>query len=161
MAVDLFDLVDPLQRSVNAPGTDSFSTVTDTQWVGYLSDAFWSARIEAGLFEGYAINDDDEVVNTDGGDDLGRDYQQIIVLYAALQILTNVIRTTASSFRAKAGPAEFETSNAAGTQRDILAELQSRRDMVLTRLSDLGTSADVILDLNLSVLDNYDYSWVR
>lgn len=152
MAVDLFELVDPLKRAIMVPEADLYPNTTDAQWVGYLSDAFWSARIEAGLFSGYSINENDEVENTKGGSDLGRDYQQIIILYAALALLTNSILATNTRFRAKAGPAEFETENSATAMRDVLTELQRRRDMILSRLSDLGDSGgDLILDMFDSV----------
>jgi len=156
MAVDLTDLVASLQRAVSPPDEDLYPLVTDQQWIGYLADAFWSARIEAGLFEGYFINETDEIEAV-GSTDLSREYQQIIVLYAALNIITQSIRNTNTMFRAKAGPAEFETQNSATALRDVLAELQSRRSMVLTRLSDLGSSGDMIIDMTLGVNDPLGY----
>lgn len=162
MAVDLLDLVDPLKRALSGPGEDLYPDVTDLQWVGYLADAFWSARIEAGLFSGFGINENDEIENIRGGDDLSRDYQQIIVLYAALGIITNYIRTVNTRFRAKAGPAEFETENSATALRDILSELQRRRDMILGRISDLGFAGnDVVMDLFSTVAMGDESYFVR
>lgn len=158
MAVDLTDLVESLERSVSPPDEDLYANVTDQQWVGYLADAFWSARVEAGLFSGYFINENDEIEPESPTDpDLSRDQQQIIVLYATLSIITQSIRNTNTLFRAKAGPAEFETQNSATALKDVLAELQRRRDMVLTRLSDMGAAGDMIVDLTLSVNDSLEY----
>lgn len=165
MAVDLNDLVDPLKRAVNPPDEDLYPNVTATQWVGYLADAFWSARIEAGLFTDFYVSENDEIEpNEVGDDDLARDYQQAIILYAALAIITQSIRNTNTLFRAKAGPAEFETQNSSSVLRDVLEEMQRRRDMILTRLSDLGATTDFIVDLTLGVNDSLSYGdsyWLR
>lgn len=164
MAVDLNDLVDSLKRAVSPPDEDLYADVTTTQWVGYLSDAFWTARIQAGLFSGYTINEDDEIEPSTGSTDLGRDYQQIIVLYAALNIVTSSIRNTNTLFRAKAGPAEFETQNSATNLNSVLRELQTQRDMILARLSDLGASVDFITDLTVGINDPLVYEdayWIR
>ncbi len=158
MAVDLTDLVDSLQRSVSPPDEDLYASVTNQQWVGYLADAFWSARVEAGLFSGYFINENDEIEpESPTADDLPRDEQQIIVLYATLNIITQSIRNTNTLFRAKAGPAEFETQNSATALKDVLAELQRRRDMILTRLSDMGSAGDMIIDLTVGINDPLMY----
>lgn len=163
MAVDLLDLVDPLKRALSGPGEDLYPTVTDAQWVGYLADAFWTVRIETGLLEGFGINDNDEIENIRGGDDLSRDYQQIIVLYAALGIITNYIRTVNTRFRAKAGNVEFETENSASALRDAMADLQRRRDMILARISEMGyAGTDAVFDLFSSVaFDSLEPYYVR
>jgi hypothetical protein len=165
MAVDLNDLIDPLKRTISPPDEDLYPNVTSTMWVGYLADAFWSARIEAGLFADFYISDLDEIEPNEAGDpDMARDYQQIIVLYAALNIILQSIRNTNTLFRAKAGPAEFETQNSATALRDVLAEWIKKRDMILARLSDLGATTDFIVDLTTMTDDsliNHDSYWIR
>jgi len=166
MAVELSDLVDSLKREVEPPGADLFPTATGADWVGYLSDAFWKCRIEAGLFVGYAVNDADQIVPTFASPpvDLGRDSQQVVVLFAALGVVTNVIRTTNTSFTAKAGTAEFSVENSAGALKDVLAEYQTRRQFILTRLSDLGHPMDMVVDLIDTEQMNITFGdelWVR
>jgi hypothetical protein len=165
MAVDLNDLIDPLKRTISPPDEDLYPNVTSTMWVGYLADAFWSARIEAGLFTGFYVNEDDEIVPDDpAADDLERDYQQIVVLYAGLNIILQSIRNTNTLFRAKAGPAEFETQNSATALKAILDEWIKKRDMILSRLSDLGATTDFIIDLSTTANDVLIYGdsyWMR
>lgn len=161
MAVDLGDLIESLQREVSPPGEDLFPNATDDDWFGNLQDAFWEARLD-GLLEGFTESDG-SVVPTSGTTDLSRDMQQIVVLYAGVRIVRNHLRSLNTVFRSKAGPVEFETQKSAQLLKGLLDELRSRRNLVLTRLSDLGAvnsyyiDAIVARDESLGYGDTYWY----
>jgi mannitol/fructose-specific phosphotransferase system IIA component len=52
--------------------------------------------------------------------------------------------------RSVAGPVEFEVQKSANTLRDILKELQVRRSLILTRLSDYGSIPTAYVDAILA-----------
>lgn len=140
MAVDLYDLIDPLKRDVNPPGIDLFPGSTDDDWAGRLADAFWDAHIHTELFDSYRANDDFAVEPiTVGGDDLSRELQQLVVAYAAYRVIRTLLLNIKTSFRAQAGPVEFETQQSAQLLRDLLRDRQD--DM--KRIVDLISSQDV------------------
>lgn len=145
MAVDLSEFVEVLKREIQPPGTNLFSTVTNTQWVGYLSDAFWEARLD-GFMLGYETNEDGEIVPvTDGDPDLGRQWMALIVLYAGVKILRNKILNLNTQFRAKAGPVEFEQQNSANMLVEMLKQLKATKDRVLEELQG-GQTGVLVLD---------------
>lgn len=144
MAVDLFDLVETLKREVNPPGYNLFPAATDDTWAGYLEDAFWNARL-AGMLSDYTAADG-QVVPLSGTTDITRDLQSLIVLFAAISIVTAELRRINTAFKAKAGPVEFEVENSATVLKEVLAELKSRRNFVLARLSDVGVTTDAYID---------------
>lgn len=141
MAVDLSELIDPLKREVSPPGEDQFPLATDTEYLGNLIDAFWETVLD-GLITGYEVDDDGSVTPTSGTTDLSRSMQQLVVFYAGVRIVRNHLRSLNVSTRSKAGPVEFEVQKSATTLRDLLKELKDRRNVLLSRLSDLGTVDD-------------------
>ena len=146
MAVAVDILIDSMRRAVSPPGTDLFPNATDEDYLGYLTDAFWDARL-SGLLADWTINTEEEIEPQSGtGDDITRDLMQILVLYGSIKILTNELRNLNTLFRAQAGPVEFEQQKAAGVLKDILAELQEERAIVLKRLSDLGYKPTFYID---------------
>jgi hypothetical protein len=145
MAVDLFELVESLRREVSPPGEDLFPNATDDDFLGNLQDAFWEARLD-GLLEGYTESDGSVTPVDSGDDDLTRDLQQLIVFYAGFKIVRNHLRSIKTMFRAQAGPVEFETQQSANVLKDLLLELKYKRDLVLTRLSDLGVIPTAYID---------------
>lgn len=161
MAVDLFDLVESIKREVNPPGYNLFPAATDEMWAGYLEDAFWKARL-AGLLEGYTLAEG-QILPMSGSTDVGRDWQAIIVLFAAITIVANELRRMNTSFRAKAGPVEFETQNSATVLREQLADLKAQYLLVLKRLGDVGEITDSYIDSvaeRTTSLDYGDSTWV-
>jgi hypothetical protein len=153
MAVNLFDLVDPLRREVNPPGSDLFPDATEDDWGGSLSDAFWEVRLYgflAGFEENAAARGGPEEFSTgivtptgvdstyddpsgfSAAEDLGREMQQLIVLWAAWKVVLNRMGSMNTTFRAKAGPVEYETQNAATVLKAVLDALKGRIDLVLT-----------------------------
>lgn len=160
MAVDLFDLVESLKREVNVPGGDAFPDTDDVIFFGYLQDAFWEARLD-GMLSGFTEDGNGSVTpTTTGADDLTRELQQLVVLYAGIRILRNELMRVQTLFRAKAGSVEYETQQSASVLKDLLGELQRRRAVVLERLSDLGVVEDYYIDaiierdFNLSLGDH-------
>lgn len=131
MAVDLSELVPSLKREVNPPGADLYPAVTNTQWAGYLQDAFWEARLD-GLFTAWTLNDDGEVVPVStGGADLDRQWQQLLVLYAGFRITLNRFTNLKSQFRAQAGPVSFEQGQSATTLKGVLDAIRERMKRIL------------------------------
>lgn len=143
MAVDLSDYIGTLKRQVIPPGSTLFSTVTNTQWLAYLSDAFWEARLD-GFLVGY-VEADGEVTPVDPtAADLDRKYIALIALYAGITILRNQILNTRTQLRAKAGPVEFEQQNSATTLAEMLKQLRATKDRILDDLRD--ETATLVLD---------------
>jgi hypothetical protein len=150
VAIDLFDLVDPLKREVATPGEFAtfYPNTTDDDLLGALQDAFWEARID-GMLEGFT--ESEGAVAPIGGsivtaDQLGRDFQQLIVLYAGYRFVRNYLMNLKTGFRAQAGPVEYETSQSAQVLRDILAALKDKRNLILARLSDIGAVNSYYID---------------
>lgn len=163
MAVDITELVDNLKAEVNSPGTDSFPNATDADWEIRLVNAFWDAVLD-GVISGYTSDEDGNITPMSGTTDLGREFQQLIVFYAGITVLRNTLRTLNASFRAKAGPVEYETTQAATVLKSLLDELVRRRAIILQRLSDLGTVDTAYVDMVLWRDDSMRYGdtyWVR
>lgn len=163
MAVDLGDLIESLQREVSPPGTDLYPNADDNDWLGHLADAFWEARLH-GMLSDWTESDGEISPIATGGDEMGRDYQQLIVMYAGYRIVLTQFQNLKSLFRAKAGPVEFETQQQATVLKAVLDAIRSRINLVLSRLSDVGESNAVILDAvierSYSIAAN-DTWWVR
>jgi hypothetical protein len=161
MAIDLGDLVDSLRREVNPPGFDLFPDATEDEWIGNLQDGFWEAVLD-GIISGY--NENDGVVTPKSGDkDLSREFQQLVVFYAGFRIVRNALRQINTVFRAKAGPVEYETQQAATILRSILNDLMDRRKYLLDRLADHGLVNSFYIDAVISRDQNIMHSntwWV-
>lgn len=145
MAVELSTLVDSLKRAVSPPGQDNYSGVTDTQWVGYLTDAFWQARL-SGLLTGYEENNAEVSPTKPGKPDLTGDQLQLVVFFAAYNIALTAFQNTNSLYRAKSGPVEYEVQKSAQTQKALLDALKARMDYILKNLSalDAKTKTSVV-----------------
>src|SRR4051812_31680007 len=121
MAVDLSDLIDPLKREINSPGTDSFPNASDDDFLGYLEDSFWEGRLD-GITVLTPFTESEGIVTnlTDGGEDIGRDLQQLLVLYAGIRIIRNQLMVLNTMFHAEAGPVQFEIQKSAQVLKGIL-----------------------------------------
>lgn len=134
MPVDLSDYVGSLQRAVTPVGVDP-ANVTPATWTSYLTDAFWEARLD-GFMKDYAADEDGIIAPlSTTGPDMSRQWVSLIVSYAAMQILTNNILAMKISFRAKAGPVEFEQQSSANAMTEMLKLLRATRDRLLLELS--------------------------
>lgn len=144
MAVDLGDLVEPLQAEVSPPGSNLFPESTDDDWIIRLQNGFWTARLD-GILSGYT-EEDGEITTDNGGADMPRDLQQVVVLYAAYNTLLNQIRSQGTKFRAKAGPVEYETQNSATMFNALLEEISNRRNILISQLGALGIIPSYYID---------------
>jgi hypothetical protein len=148
MAIDLIDFVPALKREVQPPGTDLYTGVDDADWVGYLADAFWEARLD-GFMPGYITDGEDEDVTIEpssGTTDLPRQYMALVILYAGVKVLRNRILNTQTQFRAKAGSVEFEQQNSATMLAEMLKQLKATKDRIIEELSALDETGVIMLD---------------
>lgn len=159
MAVDLSDeqYIASLQREVIPLGSTLFSSVGEDQWLGYLTDAFWEARLD-GFLAGYVADEDGIVTNESGGADLDRRYIALIVLYAGIRVLRNRILNMNTGFRAKAGPVEFEQQNSATMLAEMLKQLRATKERIIEELDTSEETAVLYLDaLSTRVFDSSSY----
>lgn len=138
MAVDLSDIIDVVRRETSPPGTDLFAASTDDEWLGYLEDSFWEARL-FGFFSAYTEADGivqaiDPVTTTV---DFPREDQQLVVLFAGIRAVRLKLLNTNTLFRAQAGPVQFETQQAASVLTEILKELQQKVNILYANLSSI------------------------
>lgn len=146
MAVDLSDqLIDSLKREVNPPGTDGFVDAGDADWLGHLLDSFWEAKLY-GFFTNYTADEDGFVAPISGTDELGRDSQELIVLFAGARIIRNELKNKNTLFRAKAGPVEFETQNSANLLIAILKDIRSKVDLALAAIGTINSTTVAYVD---------------
>lgn len=166
MSVDLSDYIVALQTEVSAPGVDDFPDGTDDDFLNTLMNAFWSARLD-GLLEAFTCDENGIItpinVQTPPLPDIGRDMIQLVILYGSFAILRNVLRGLRTMFSATAGPVKFEYQQSANLLTEIIKEMIERRNVILTRLSDLGSAPVFVIDA-IMARDNSlrygDITWV-
>lgn len=143
-SVDLEDLIEDLQSELNTPGADVYDTVSPTAWVSYLRNAFWSAHLD-GLMEGWTESDGLILkLNDPSAAAMTRDQQQLIIMYAGIQILRNELKNMNTVFRAKAGSVEYETGKSSQVLKGLLEDMTERRNYILQRLADTGVARDMV-----------------
>lgn len=144
MAVDLIDYVPSLKREIQPPGVELFASVTNDEWVGYLADAFWEARLD-GFLVGYATDEDGTAIEPlTGTTEIPRQQIALIVLYAGIRVLRNKILNTKTMFRGKAGPTEFEQQTSATMLAEMLKQLKETKDRILVELDEFATGVHVL-----------------
>lgn len=148
MAVDLSDeeYIASLQREVTPLGGTAFAAITEDTWLGYLTDAFWEAKLD-GFLVGYV--ESDGVVTHETGDatrDIDRKYIALIVLYAGIRVLRNQILNMNTGLRAKAGPVEFEQQNSATMLAEMLKQLRATKDRIIDELDTADETSVMVLD---------------
>lgn len=141
MAVDIQTLVESLKNEVSPPGTDLYPGVSDPQWVSRLMDAFWEAKLGR-AFPNFTLSGQN-ITPISGTDDLPREQQQLIVLYAGFRVVLTAFQNINSMFRAKAGPVEYETQKSAQTLKGLLDALRAR----MTQAIEDSTGSDLALAL--------------
>ena len=146
MAVDLADFVPSLRREVTPPGSDLFTDVSDDVFTGYLADAFWEARLDGFLAKWTADEDGIVTPAASGTPELTRDLVALIILYAGIKVLRNKILNTNTTFRATAGPVEFETQNSATMLVELLKQLKASKDRILDLVADSGFTPVELID---------------
>lgn len=143
--LDLTDLIPDLEYNLNAPGEDQFANVSDEEWTSRLRDGFWNAWND-GLLQEYT--EVDGVVSPRSGSTMiSRDQQQIILLYTSINVISQQMFRMNTTFRAKAGPVEYETQQSAQLLKALLDDLTQRRIYLLERLAETGvTRAFYLID---------------
>jgi hypothetical protein len=112
---------------------------------GYLSGAFWEARLD-GFLDLYTCDEDGMVTPLDvATPEFPREETTLVIIYAGCKVLRNKILNTNTTFRAKAGPVEFETQNSANMLVEVLKQLQAAKDHILLR-SDEYANLDYCFD---------------
>lgn len=154
MAVDLGDYADSLRREITPVGTTL--GIQDDELTAYLTDAFWEARLD-GFLEGYIADEDGLVEHEGGGRDLDRRYVALVVLYAGIRILRNRILNTNTSFRAKAGPVEFEQQSSATMLAEMLKQLRGTKDRIIEALDADETNVQILDAMSVRMFNGASY----
>lgn len=175
---DLSNYTANLQREVMDPtaaANSQFTSLTDDDWLGHLSDGFWEARLD-GVLKGYTCDDNGIIYTTDtvvpvgsasatalgpadptqpyasstymswSADGQAREMVQLVIMYASFRILRNMLRSIRTAFSAAAGPTRYEYQQSASLLTEIMRDIVNRRNLILARLSDLGTTQVSIVD---------------
>jgi hypothetical protein len=151
-SVDITELIPSLEAALTIPGqTSPYSSATESEWTLKLTNAFWRAVLD-GIITGFVIDEDGIIAPESGTETLSRSYQQIVVIYAAMNIVQNTLLQLKTTFRAKAGPVEYETQQASQVLTTLLKTYENEKNLILSRLSDVGSSDESYY---------YDMPWER
>lgn len=187
MAVDLATLIEPLQIEVQIPGGTAYADATDDDYLGYLINSFWEIRLY-----GFLMGFEEDVAARGGppefaagivtplgvdptyddpngyslAQDLPRDMQQLIVLWAAWKVALTNMASLNTVFRAKAGPVEYETQQAASVLKEVLDQLKSRILYLIDQLPSMYGGQQNVAVFDAIVERSYsqalgDVWWVR
>lgn len=157
MAVDLSEeLIDSLKREVNPPGTDGFVSATEDEWLGNLLDSFWEAKLY-GFFTNYSADVDGNVSPITGTDEIPREQQELIVLFAGARVIRNELKNKNTHFRAQAGPVEFEVDNSATLLVQILKDIRSKVDLALAVVGTISATSITYVDSLLGREESIGY----
>lgn len=167
MAVALDLLVPRLTATLVPPGSEAglFPTDDDSveSWVPVLANAFWMCRLHR-FFTAWRLNVAGDTIQpvASGGADMPGEYQQLIVLSAAVATLEVKLLEFNTKFRAKSGEEEFEAEKAASLLVELIRgwrrQLEDIREDLVTR-EDCRTNVAVI-DLVVERLDRCYPTWV-
>lgn len=145
MAVELSEYTDSLRRAITPLGSTTYSGISDTVLTDYLTDAFWSARLD-GFFPGYEADEDGAITPFNPDDpEFNRAWISLVVLYAAVSILANQILSTSTKFSAKAGPVEFSQENSATVLNEMLKQLAAAKQRIIDQMLDASNPSSVYL----------------
>jgi hypothetical protein len=147
MATKISDIIPMMNRELNAPGTEQYPDLLGGDYLGYIADGFWDARL-AGMLYTYTIVDgadlatplatgDDYITDQASKvDDLPEEFQFMVVIFAGTRLLRNKILTLAVNYKATAGPVDYEQQASATTLRAILSSLERRVNELQVMYSD-------------------------
>lgn len=163
MSVPLADLVPAVKAAMNPLGQPPVVTdADDDQIIAALGAAFWTAKV-TGWFPSHRLNVGfTEIVNvTDGGEDLPREEQQIIVLFTVLTSWRAQMVNQPTSRKAKAGPAEVERTYSATVLRAMIEGLEAQIADLTDQMRSGGRGTEVgVLDMAAIGAACHD-TWVR
>lgn len=173
MSVDLSNLIPSLNYEINPPGQTVIS-MSDTEALNRLIDSWWELRLAGIDILANFTCDDNGIVSVlpnapaniysqaipavfysdDGSPELGREIQQLIVLFAGYRITLTTMANLNTSVMAKAGSVESSTAKSATLLVTVIKALKNKIDMALTRLSDLGMTNVAVIDAVMNANDN-------
>lgn len=161
---DIEDLIEDLEAALRSPGSTEFDNVDAAEMAIYLRNAFWEAYLDGFL---RVWNESDGFIQhrTDTAEVFTRDLQQLVILYTAIGILRIKLSSLKTSFRAKAGSVEYETTQSATILKALLDEFTSRRSHLLATLSEHSNIGgfyylDSFASRQNALNDGYTY-WVK
>ncbi len=140
MAVSLETLVPYFDAEVNPPGVTLYPNTSSGSKLFMLSNAFWELRLSS-LLSNY---EEAEFVITpiSGTTDIGRAEQQLIILFAAYSVALRAFQNVNSSFKAVAGPVEYEVQKSATTLKAVLDALKERLKGVVEVVNNSAAGTD-------------------
>jgi len=147
MATPLTEMIPMLSREINAPGAEQFPDFGGADYLGYLADGFWDARLYTMLTDWTLVDGADLGTPQPTGvnyitdqstkeDDFPQQYQMLVVIVAGMRLIRNKILTLAINYKAVAGPVEYEQQASATTLRAILASLEDRLNELKVMYTD-------------------------
>lgn len=150
---DLEELIDPLKYELNVPGEDAYGGTSTEEWVGRLANGFWKGYLD-GFFQ--AFTESEGLVSPRAGDaTFPRDYQQVVILYTAIEILGQRLLSMKTSFRAKAGPVEYEEEQSATILRSLLDQAYERLKYVRENLAEGDFGSFQSIDMYVARLHSF------
>lgn len=150
---DLEDLIESLKYEINVPGEDAYGSTNTEEWVGRLANGFWKAFLD-GFFGNYAESAG-LIVPRSGDVTFPRDYQQVVILYTAIEILGQRLLAAKTSFRAKAGPVEYEEEQSATLLRSLLDQAYARLQYVRDQMTNSEVGGFISIDMYMSRLESF------
>lgn len=139
MTTALADLIPALRREVSPPGADLFPDAADEDFLGYLADGFWEARLD-GFLEDYEIDNALFTVSPD----LPDMYKYLLVLWAGVRITRTSLSNQRASQKSVAGPVSFEFANSSTMLVAVLKEILAKKDRLIAML--LGQTDVALID---------------
>lgn len=175
--IDLSNSIPSLLNYLN-PAGQTVVTMTESEAVQRLTDAFWTLRLSgadwlaAWTCVGGIISAQTNPGTglplyippawyTDNGTDPNMAIVQAICLFAAYQAIQAQMLNVKTQFAARAGAVSYEAQQSATTLQAVLRSLTAQVDIVLTRLTDLGFTEVGIFDTVIHQSDAIaeDLSW--
>jgi hypothetical protein len=152
MSTELSSLIPYLNGELGHSTADTLSTGQKLQ---ALNNSFWDSRLQGvTALTAYTEAEGVVITNAVGGDEISRDLLQVIVLFAAVNIILGQLRNLQTTFRTAAGPVQYETGQSATLLRDVLKATIEKRNIVLKRLSDIGQTDIAMIDLYTASTDS-------
>jgi hypothetical protein len=150
--IDLSDYTASLAYEISPPGQNLYPNMSTTEAVGRMVDAFWEMRLYGLDFLSAWTCSADGLITPQTNVPMSQ-YGGGIALTSA-QNLNSMVRS-------QAGSVSYETQKSSQLVQSVLKALTSKIDIVLTRLSDLGSTAVAVLDsvVQREYSEVQGYSW--
>lgn len=181
MATNLANAIPSFLNYINPPGQTVY-TMTDTEALSRLTDAFWTMRMNgvdflvgwtcsngiikpqtnpSGGAPGYIPQY--WYIDQEGSVNLGQEVVQAICLYAAMIAINAIVLNTKTQFAARSGGTSYEQQQSSSMLQTVLNTIKDQVRIVLTRLSDLGFTEVGVFDAVMQETAGIDFGstqWV-